>query len=54
MIGVSEYLAVEIGEVLRVILPQAENEIDEGRDMFSIWTADEKVAFPFNVLWPHC
>ena len=46
MIGVSEYLAVEIGEVLRVILPQAENEIDEGRDMFSIWTADEKVAFP--------
>ena len=46
MIGVSEFLAVEIGEVLRVILPQAENEIDEGRDMFSIWTADEKVAFP--------
>ena len=30
MIGVSEFLAVEIGEVLRVILPQAENEIDEG------------------------
>ncbi|MAM36651.1 MAG: hypothetical protein CL988_05775 [Euryarchaeota archaeon] len=46
MIGVSEFLAVEIGEVLRVILPQAEYEIDEGRDMFSIWTAEEKVAFP--------
>lgn len=52
MIGVSEYLAVEIGEVLRVILPQAENEIDEGRDMFSIWTADEKLPFaaPFSGL----
>ena len=46
MIGVSEFLAVEIGEVLRVILPQAEYEIDEGRDMFSIWTAEDKVAFP--------
>ena len=50
MIGVSEFLAVEIGEVLRVILPQAETVVDEGQDMFSLWTADEKIAFtaPFS------
>ena len=30
MIGVSEFLRVEIGDVLRVILPQAETEVDEG------------------------
>ena len=45
MIGVSEFLRLEIGDVLRVILPQAETEVDEGDGMFSIWTAEEK-AFP--------
>ena len=44
MIGVSEYMKVEIGDVLRVILPQAETEIDEGGSMFSLWTADEKIS----------
>ena len=42
MIGVSEFLRLEIGDVLRVILPQAETEVDEGDGMFSIWTAEEK------------
>jgi len=42
MIGVSEFLKLEIGEVLRIILPQAETEVDEGDGMFSIWTAEEK------------
>ena len=45
MIGVSEFLKFEIGEVLRIILPQAETEVDEGDGMFSIWTADEKLPF---------
>ena len=51
MIGVSEFLRVEIGDVLRVILPQAETEIDEGGSLFSLWTADEKVSLtsPFPV-----
>ena len=50
MIGVSEFLRVEIGDVLRVILPQAETEIDEGGSLFSLWTADEKVSLtsPFS------
>ncbi|MEK9695546.1 MAG: hypothetical protein VW270_07250 [Candidatus Poseidoniales archaeon] len=46
MIGVSEFLAFDAGEVLRVILPQAETEVDEGDDLFSIWTSDEKISFP--------
>ena len=46
MIGVSEFLKLEIGDVLRVILPQAETEVDEGDGMFSIWTAEEKKPFP--------
>ena len=50
MIGVSEFMRVEIGDVLRVILPQAETEIDEGGSLFSLWTADEKVSLtsPFS------
>ena len=28
MVGISEFLGVEIGEVLRVILPQAETVVD--------------------------
>ena len=50
MIGVSEFLKFEIGEVLRIILPQAETEVDEGDGMFSIWTAEEKLPFaaPFS------
>ena len=50
MVGISEFMGVEIGEVLRVILPQAETVVDEGQDMFSLWTADEKIAFtaPFS------
>ena len=47
MIGVSEYLAIEHGEVLRVVLPQTGLEVEEfGADMFSIWTTDEKLSFP--------
>lgn len=50
MIGVSEFMRVEIGDVLRVILPQAETEIDEGGSLFSLWSADEKVSLtsPFS------
>ncbi|MEC8142411.1 MAG: hypothetical protein VX071_02845, partial [Candidatus Thermoplasmatota archaeon] len=50
MVGISEFMGVEIGEVLRVILPQAETMVDEGQDMFSLWTGDEKIAFtaPFS------
>jgi len=52
MIGVSEFLRVEIGDVLRVILPQAETEVDEGGSLFSLWTAEEKVSLtsPFSGL----
>ena len=50
MIVVSEFMRVEIGDVLRVILPQAETEVDEGGSLFSIWTADEKISLssPFS------
>jgi glycine cleavage system H protein len=50
MIGVSEFLRVEIGDILRVILPQADTEVDEGGSLFSLWTADEKIALtsPFS------
>ena len=50
VIGISDYLGADIGEVLRVILPHAETEVDEDQNMFSIWTADEKYAFasPFS------
>ena len=44
-IGLSDFLAKDIGEVLRVILPHAEDEFDEDDEMFSIWTADEKLSF---------
>ena len=52
MIGISEFLNLEVGDVLRVILPQAETEVDEGRQMFSVWTTDEKLSFaaPFSGL----
>jgi glycine cleavage system H protein len=46
MIGLSEYIRIEYGDVLRVILPQADTEVDEGSDMFSIWTASEKISLP--------
>ena len=38
--------------MLRVILPQAETEVDEGGSLFSLWTADEKVSLtsPFSGL----
>ena len=53
MIGVSEFLRVEIGDVLRVILPQAETEVDEGGSLFSLWTADEKISLtsPLTAKW---
>ena len=49
-IGISDFLAKDIGEVLRVILPHAEDEFDEDEEMFSIWTAGEKLSFraPFS------
>jgi glycine cleavage system H protein len=46
VIGISDFLAEDLGEILRVILRQAENEIDEEENMFSIWTSDEKLTFP--------
>ena len=46
VIGISDFLCTEIGEVLRVILPHAETEVDEGQSLFSIWTAEEKLTFP--------
>tara|TARA_Y100000766_G_C18426030_1_gene374404 strand:+ start:110 stop:511 length:402 start_codon:yes stop_codon:yes gene_type:complete len=46
VIGISDYLAADIGEVLRVILPHAETEVDEEQNLFSIWTAEEKWTFP--------
>jgi len=50
MVGLSDYLASDIGEVLRVILPHAETEIYSGDDFFSIWTIGEKLTFtsPFS------
>tara|TARA_B100001758_G_scaffold38387_1_gene29572 strand:- start:1223 stop:1624 length:402 start_codon:yes stop_codon:yes gene_type:complete len=46
VIGISDFLCTEIGEVLRVILPHAETEVDEDQSLFSIWTAEEKLTFP--------
>jgi len=46
IIGISDFLASDIGEVLRVILPHAETEVDEEQNLFSIWTAEEKLTFP--------
>ena len=46
VIGISDYLASDIGEVLRVILPHAETEVDEEQNLFSIWTGEEKLTFP--------
>lgn len=46
VIGISDFLAADIGEVLRIILPHAETEVDEEQDLFSIWTAEEKFTFP--------
>lgn len=46
VIGISDFLAEDIGEILRVILRQAENEIDVEDSLFSIWTAEEKLDFP--------
>ena len=50
MIGVSEFMRFEIGDILRVILPQAETEVDEGGSLFSLWSADEKISLvsPFS------
>ena len=39
MIGVSEFLRLEIGDILEVKLRQAETEIDKGDFMFSVVTA---------------
>ena len=49
-IGVSDFLAKDVGEILRVILPHAEDEFAEYDEMFSIWTAEEKISFrsPFS------
>ena len=49
-VGLSDFLAKDIGAILRVILPHAEDEFDEDDEMFSIWTADEKLSFraPFS------
>mgnify|MGYP003321003251 CR=1 FL=1 len=38
VIGLSDYLAADIGEILRVILPHAETEVDEEQNLFSVWT----------------
>ena len=46
VIGISDFLAEDLGEILRVILRQAENEIDADESMFSLWTVDEKLVFP--------
>ena len=46
VIGISDYLSADIGEILRVILPHAETEIDEEQSLFSLWTANEKLTFP--------
>lgn len=46
VIGISDFLAADIGEVLRIILPHAETEVDEEQNLFSIWTAEEKFTFP--------
>ena len=46
VIGISDYLASDIGEVLRVILPHAETEVDEEQSLFSLWIAEEKLTFP--------
>ena len=49
-VGLSDFLAKEIGEVFRVILPHADDEFDEDDEMFSIWTAAGKHSFrsPFS------
>ena len=49
-IGISDFLAKEMGEVFRVILPHADEEFDEDDEMFSIWTANGKNSFrtPFS------
>lgn len=46
VVGISDYLASEIGDILRVILPHADTEVDEEQSLFSLWTADEKLTFP--------
>jgi len=46
MIGVSEFLRLEIGDILEVKLRQAETEIDKGDFMFSVVTATERLPFP--------
>lgn len=46
VVGISDFLAADIGEVLRIILPHAETEVDEEQNLFSIWTAEEKFTFP--------
>ena len=49
-IGISDYFGKDIGEILRVILPHADDEIDEDEELFSLWTAEEKYSFraPFG------
>ncbi len=34
VVGISDFLAEDLGEILRVILRQAENEIDADESMF--------------------
>ena len=49
MIGVSEFLRVEIGDILRVILPQADTEVDEGGQFVLIVDSRRKdcIDIPF-------
>ena len=54
VIGISDYLAADIGEILRVILPHAETEVDERQNLFSIWTAEKEIDFPKSFCWTNC
>ncbi len=45
-VGVTDFLAKDLGEVLRVILPHVDDEINAGEDLVALWTADEKIALP--------
>ena len=45
MIGVSEFLRLEIGDVWVIL--SSETEVDEGDGMFSIWTAEKNHSLPY-------
>ena len=44
-VGISDFLAHEIGEVLRVILPHADTEVEGGEDLLALWTTERKMPF---------